>query len=364
MSKCHLYLPENDLALAVGLAQYTPPTAAWQLHMAGEALPLWYGEDDDLFYSYGINDRWLTERREAFGIDVDVYAGGDAEAAPWGWSAYTRRLLRDNCPRLTGIPDDAGIAVLRALSHRRTSVAVNERLGYPAAREVTDPQELCGILEGGRHFLKQPWSSSGRGNIDTLGQTPEEVLRQASGVIRRQGSIMVEPWRDGLLDFALLLRSEGGKVRAVGWSLFSTVRMGEYAGNVIAPQEYILHRIHRETDPSELAEAVSGIEEVLTDLAGPHYRGYMGVDMMAWRDEGGHKRLCPCVELNLRMTMGVVALQMARRHVAPGRRGLMRVVNAAQAVDGFETEGRRLLRGRLVLSPPSATTAFVADINN
>ena len=46
----------------------------------------------------------------------------------------------------------------------------------------------------------------------------------------------------------------------------------------------------------------------------------MGIDMLAYR-EGGRLMLDPCVELNLRMTMGVAAMLLARR----GLRGVLRV---------------------------------------
>ncbi len=50
----------------------------------------------------------------------------------------------------------------------------------------------------------------------------------------------------------------------------------------------------------------------LTSLLDSRYCGYMGVDMMVVRRGDGFA-LVPCVELNLRMTMGVVAMKVAER---------------------------------------------------
>ena len=52
------------------------------------------------------------------------------------------------------------------------------------------------------------------------------------------------------------------------------------------------------------------------------YQGYWGIDMMVCRDsDAKHYGLHPCVEVNLRMNMGVVAHKLYSRLLLPGSIG-------------------------------------------
>ena len=60
MSYAHLFFPENDLALASDLSNYTPPRMARATHAAGETLPMWYGRPGDVFICNGVNNSWFN----------------------------------------------------------------------------------------------------------------------------------------------------------------------------------------------------------------------------------------------------------------------------------------------------------------
>ena len=51
-------------------------------------------------------------------------------------------------------------------------------------------------------------------------------------------------------------------------------------------------------------------------LAGK-YTGFVGIDMMAV-DMNGKRKCHPCVEINLRMNMGIVAMEVYRRRLRDG----------------------------------------------
>ncbi len=55
------------------------------------------------------------------------------------------------------------------------------------------------------------------------------------------------------------------------------------------------------------------MERALDAVIAPHYTGPLGVDMMVARTGGGERFVMPCVEVNLRYTMGFVAMAVARR---------------------------------------------------
>lgn len=70
---------------------------------------------------------------------------------------------------------------------------------------------------------------------------------------------------------------------------------------------------------------------MLEKLYGGKYTGHLGVDMMVCPDQGGYPyAIHPHVEVNLRMTMGMVAWVFYNRFVACGSKGIFRV-------DGFRT---------------------------
>ncbi|HUN21334.1 MAG TPA: hypothetical protein PLT34_08780, partial [Muribaculaceae bacterium] len=100
LNALHLFVPENDLALASGLARYTPVPVGWHMHLSGEALPMWYADRGDRVMSFGMDARWLDGVSESFDTGVDVasrkeIASGCLSPSPWGWSAYTRQMYAD-----------------------------------------------------------------------------------------------------------------------------------------------------------------------------------------------------------------------------------------------------------------------------
>jgi hypothetical protein len=63
------------------------------------------------------------------------------------------------------------------------------------------------------------------------------------------------------------------------------------------------------------------LEEELSDS---QYTGYIGIDLFFYRD-GESLRLHPCVEINLRTTMGVLAHFAYEQYVPDGRKGVFRL---------------------------------------
>ena len=61
-----------------------------------------------------------------------------------------------------------------------------------------------------------------------------------------------------------------------------------------------------------LDSVVEALTDALEDLLGSAYSGCLGVDLLVCRTPEG-AALLPCVEMNLRRTMGHVALKLAER---------------------------------------------------
>lgn len=366
----HWFNPENDLALASGKRNYTPPTAARQLHEAGGALPLWYAAPGDKVLTYGVPEEWFERMVRDFRLEADLFdhvTSRDTIPSPWGWSEYARTFFLDEGFDSSVLPSPEGMDTLRRLSGRGTAAEVARKLIGRVPQliindvpiEIKDPSELEKMLnERTDLVLKSPWSSSGRGVVIVKDVGYDRALRMGCDSIRRQGSVMVETCFDKVLDFARLFECRDGKCLDLGTSVFTTDSSGAYTGNLIASEAERLSVIAGYFSLDSLAEVTSALRSILEEIYAPHCDGILGVDMLVTADG----RLDAVVEVNVRKTMGYVANEIARRYVADGVRGTFSVVplrgNEAPE-DDYVAEHGRLVRGTLNLVPPDDTFAFL-----
>lgn len=316
--KVHLFNPENDLALGIGCRNYTPPPHAAALHRAGTLMPLWWADEGDAVIAPEGLEKEARELCRRYGLHGRIFAAEPtpgAEAAPWGWSADAKRQFMIAGMDEGGLPDDKHIELLRNLSHRRMSIEIIKGLGadYPMPVEATDADVVVKMeKENPGCFVKSPWSCSGRGVFCAQSLDATALRKRVEGMINRQGSVMVEKGLDKVVDFAALFRSADGRVRFEGLSVFMAENRGAYSGNIVAPQKVLRSYLARFINLEQLDETIRELESVLSGLIGKEYQGYAGIDMMVYREDGEYK-VMPCVELNLRMTMGVAAMKIHER---------------------------------------------------
>ena len=103
------------------------------------------------------------------------------------------------------------------------------------------------------------------------------------------------------------------------------------------------------------------------------YTGFLGVDMMIYRDGVGQYKIQPCVEINLRYNMGIVALQL-QRHLAESAEGHFRVRFSAKPGDisssveeqrqmfPLERHDGAIVSGYIHLTPVDENSRFVAEL--
>lgn len=383
--KLHYFNPENDIALGLAEGQcLTMSPIVSSLHDSGALLPLWYASPgDSVLVEKGYDADFVTKMCRDFAInDVSVaeFMGGgsplcrglvpsdrwgrsicidgEVEGAPWGWSYEAAHRLHDAG---ASTPDGDRLIALRKLSHRRTTIEVlsrlSERVGFalpPSPVEVSDVSALgrC-IDEWGSVYVKQPWSSSGRG-VFRIDRLTTQLTSRVSGMIRRQGSVLVEAAFDKSADFAMLFRSLSGRTELAGYSLFFNLGRDSYGGNLMASDEAIEdYLVALGARRHYLEELKRCLPEILSEMVSPVYDGYFGIDMMVGVDGS----ISPCVEVNLRMTMGVVAHIWRERYLYPGVNGVFRV-EAVSLSEGetsaYEVKNNRMQKGRVLLTPPSA----------
>jgi len=361
MSKLHLFNPDNDLALAANIDNYTPPKAALQFRRDAELLPLWYGGQSDRVVCHGANAKWLETRRHLFPGLCDIYdhSQTDLSPTPWGWSKAVRQsFMREGLPT-DMLPDDPELDRIRLLSHRSTASRIHRQLKdmlpdiqFPhPAQEVHSEEEVAQLMnQWGDIYVKQPWSGSGRGIISSTGNR-EATPRMARSFIARQGSAMVEPAMQRVQDFAMLFRCADGKVESLGTSVFTTDNSGHYSGNLLAPETQRFSQISLIYPAQNLIDVRTALSRILQNEIAPYYSGVVGVDMLISADGILH----PVVEINLRHTMGFVANEFSAKHLHPEARGRFRVLPFKSLSDlpleDFRVADGRLLSGCLHLCP-------------
>ena len=384
MTRIALFNAQHDLALAHGKINYVPSALVSRLLHDLQWLPLWYAPQDNhvLAAELPADDRWQRECATLLGdewqsrlVSQDGFramlAQGEASRVePWGWDlSVHHRLMLWGMP-LDAMPTEAQLACWRDLAHRRLTVQMLAAMGDPEG-VGTCPQELATleqlrayVCEHGECFVKAPWSGSGRGVFHVTAGSVADFASVISGIIKRQGSVMCERALDRTLDFAIEMEIVAGQVAVTGYSVFTTDEHNQFDGSLVMPhdalRQWLLARC-----PS-LGAVEQRLVEAVGQLIAPHYEGVLGVDMMLYHDEGV-TRVAPCVEVNLRYTMGMVAARLAERVLAPGMvgrftteyapEGIRRSGPAAQIVEG------RLCGGRLYLTPVvEGETKFAAVI--
>lgn len=327
----NIFNPEHDLALASALDNFTAPHAGRQLrHDLAWTAALWtHGDDDTEECAVLVDDtaaahRAAARRKMAGCRFVDkhtVKALNIDRVETWGWDAAIRSQLIKLGIGSHAMPTAAQIEAIRQLSHRRTAAMLLTKLQGDGtvgeARECSTAEEATAAAASyGRAVIKAPWSSSGRGVrfVDATADDGSIKARNDEGwlrnTIRQQGSVMVEPLYNKTIDLAMEFYSDGrGTVTYSGLSLFHT-QNGAYTGNIIATE----HSKRRMISRYPAAQYIDAVCERICLLTGPlfnrRYAGPFGIDMMIV--EGG-ALLHPCVELNLRRTMGHVALALLPR---------------------------------------------------
>jgi len=335
----HIFNPEHDIALAADKANFTAPHAGRQLRRDLGFLPtLWAGEGDEVLVdNVDVAERGYAQLRRTIarlsGHRVNTHVQLTAKVGepidridPWGWDVALRAQLLRRAPQLDAqlMPTDRQLADVRTLSHRATAAAILPRLRVEGtvgeAVACTTADAVAELVKRRRRVvLKAPWSSSGRGirfvdaehsKLFEAGSTEHGWLVH---LLECQGAVMVEPYYDKVKDFGMEFCCHAdGRVSFEGLSVFHTVN-GAYTGNILATEAKKQSSLTRYI-PEELLLFIQ--QELTRQLSlhfGGRYVGPLGVDMMIVKRTDGHGfSLHPCVEINVRRTMGHVALTLAR----------------------------------------------------
>lgn len=333
--KLHIFNPEHDLALAANIPNFTAPHAARQLRADLDFLPALWAADGDLVLVEDVDSvmrrtrhlrRYMAEVEFVTPQILGSQTSGQVDIQPWGQDIALNYQLQQMNPMLANsVLSDFQLGQQRQISGRpwaaKHLLPILAEYGGTVGKSwiVTNMESLRGVVDGGGDFvLKAPWSSSGRGNRYWLSdrEVDNHLLGWCDNIIRKQHALMVEPLYNKVLDFGAEFYASGnGCVEYLGLSMFRTVH-GVYRGNLLMSERQKEEVLESYISADLMSKVRNRIALLMGELLGNTYIGPFGVDMMV---VSGAKKgkpfdeflLHPMVELNLRRTMGHVALSLS-----------------------------------------------------
>ena len=295
---------EHDLCLASGERNFIPPRAVVE---------------------FAQRCRWIGKY-----MPVPQGAG---RIVPWGWNMQLKgRLLREGVPAAE-LPSDAELEFIKENSRRELAVELLEHLngGYDGrivssryrivAHSLLEIEEFLGKRV--RVVLKAPLSGSGKGVRFVTGELMETDRGWCRRTLESQGAVIVEERLDVVQEFAMLFEVgavsaevEGtciGGIKFLGYSMFYASN-GAYKGNLLASNGYIEEKLAKDVGKNILEGIRENVAGFLQEKLCGRYTGFVGVDMFLYRGGEGSIMINPAVEINLRMTMGLIARNIFDHH--------------------------------------------------
>ncbi|HXI70787.1 MAG TPA: DUF455 family protein [Verrucomicrobiae bacterium] len=181
----------------------------------------------------------------------------------------------------------------------------------------------------------------------------ETHRRWIANAVGNDRQLVVEPWLERELDFSMQLEMADDGLKLCGYTGLINDAKGQFQGNVAMPghqKKIPANLIALFPEPPDIAQRLHALYADIfalleKELRHVNYRGPVGIDAFAYRDADGKIRLKPIVEINPRYTMGRVTVELMK-HVAPGSRGLFRLISRKQALaegsEDFITYARSL----------------------
>lgn len=358
---------EADLAAS----GHTPPdrVRAIQADLAPTLLFL-AGEDDRIIVPRVPSPTFLASLSDR-GIPLPELTTSTAlphpvsSVTPWGRSPGLLRAL--------GLPAE-DCSATATLARKDTAARVlatldpDPRLDLEGGVRVTSLDALDAALRSvPRPVVKAPLSTAGRERVLPRGALTPAERRRLERLLERQGALVVEPWRERVLDLSLQATVTDAGVVSHGVGRFLTDAAGRYRGAVLGrwhrdlPQDVRRFLAGDGRDPAWVERGLRrALEAALVEA--PDFRGPIGIDALVARI-GGQLRLRPLVEINPRLTFGRVAGAVADRLVRAGSQAtwwhLDRRDLTALGAPSFEVLQRRLAPIGAIATTEAAAASVV-----
>lgn len=340
--KLYAFNPDTDMALADNSENYISPASVRRMAQDLALLPVWYAQPGSAVLApSAYNADYLQAMKELFSLPVQLITEpelsdyAESHIMPWGWNpAFRKRMLKGGIIERK-LPTLDDLEIYREMFSRIHTMALY------LIFEINDVDYTCGrhyLIEGsgkrecsdaiakqfdGGCVFKSLWSGSGKGLRWCRRGFPKATADWCKHELEKYGAVVVEPIYNKVGDFAMEFHSDGqGKLLFTGYSRFTTDEKGVYRGNILISDVEVEEWLQQYVPLQAVIEIRECLQKSLKTLYAESYTGPLGVDMMVCTQKEGHPyAIHPHVEINLRMTMGIVAHQLYRNFVAPGSKG-------------------------------------------
>ena len=285
LKQIYIFNPEHDLCIANGDENFVPPRSA--VGFAKENMDL----SEYL-------ERPNKQRRQII---------------PWGWNhSLKKRLISEGIDPST-LPSEEELQFIRTHSRREFALDVHSRLSYEDSQIIRPDYRIVAtsvseieafISANGSAVLKSPLSGSGKGVRFVRERLSESDKGWCRKTLDKQESVIVERRFEIMKECALLFECHHEGIDFIGYSLFES-RNGAYSKNIIASNEDIENIIAGYIPRDTLIAIREELTAILADSLVGHYEGFLGVDQIICQADS--PVLIPVSEINLRMTMGLIA---------------------------------------------------------
>jgi len=350
----YLFNPTCDFAIANGSANWQPNKTLQKMESDLATLPMYFSQKNDVvlvdklpgekfIQSFNRLDFEMPEfvlKNEIQKNNLFLISPVNA-AIPWGWSPAAHKLfdpLKPLCSlQFRESPVFRWLPEHREISSRKFAASILQDLSEKIPKDWiqfdTQFPKICfskpdverAIGTWKEIMLKAPWSSSGRG-LQPITKLPvhEKVWEKINAIINDQGFVMAEPLFKKVHDMAFLFELKKGKCLLIGRSHFFTNSKGQYEGNWLngLPENF----------NKTVSDFISGVSLPITEAIqnciekssmAENYEGVFGVDTLIYTDDDGTLKINPCLEINTRHTMGMLAIQLEKL-IAPGANGIFK----------------------------------------
>ena len=286
MSKqIYIFNPEHDLCIANGDENFVPPRSA--VGFAKENIDL----SEHLM-------RPNKQRRQII---------------PWGWNQYLKKRLINEGIDPSTLPSEEELQFIRTHSRREFALDVHSRLSCEDSQVIGPDYRIIAsnvieieafISANGSAVLKSPLSGSGKGIRFVRERLSESDKGWCRRTLDKQGSVIVERRFEIIKECAMLFECHHEGIDFIGYSQFES-RNGAYSKNILASNEDIENMIAGYIPLNTLIAIRENLTAILAESLVGHYEGYLGVDQIICQTDS--PIFIPVSEINLRMTMGLIA---------------------------------------------------------
>ena len=306
----YFFNPACELEVANGDKNYSLQKFPQMLENDLRTLPLSFAKKDDYILTLKpINGDRFISLQQAETMEFDNFF-------PWGFSPRAFNLIRNvrvkNLPEIENFKNfysrQNTVDFLSAFPLGERFPAENEQ---PFIAKTADEafdffKEKFSLNYKGVVF-KAPFAASGRGvRIFKKNELTINIMQWTNFVIKTQGFVECEVYFEKLTDFSMHYTFLNGEITFRGLSVFKTADNGFYQSSYVKKFSEI---------PGVDFLTVSELEEMQMNVLKKsvfkeNYSGNLGIDCMVYND-GGKKKINPCVEINCRNSMGRLALELS-----------------------------------------------------